>query len=92
MANITSQKKRIITNEKARIANKSKTSRVNTETRKFRELVSAGKFEEAKTQLNFVFSLIDNARLDNVYHINTASRKKANLAKLLDKAQKEQVK
>lgn len=88
MANIKSQKKRIITNEKARLANKSKTSRVNTETRKFRELVAAKNFDEANKQLNLVFSLIDKARLDNVYASNTASRKKANLAKLLDKAQK----
>lgn len=88
MANIKSQKKRIVTNEKARQANKAKTSRVNTEARKFRELVEAKKFDEANKQLNIVFSLIDRARLDNVYASNTASRKKANLAKLLDKAQK----
>ncbi|MBQ8761806.1 MAG: 30S ribosomal protein S20 [Clostridia bacterium] len=88
MANIKSQKKRIVTNEQARQANKAKKSRIATEVRKFREQVTAKDFENANKQLQLVFSLIDRARLDNVYHANTASRKKANLAKLLSDAQK----
>lgn len=88
MANIKSQKKRIVTNEQARQANKAKKSRIATEVRKFREQVTAKDFENANKQLQLVFSLIDRARLDSVYHANTASRKKASLAKLLSDAQK----
>lgn len=86
MANIKSQKKRIVTNEQARQANKAKKSRIATEVRKFREQVTAKDFENANKQLQLVFSLIDRARLDNVYHANTASRKKAGLARELSSA------
>ena len=86
MANIKSQKKRIITSEAARVANKSKKSRIATEVRKFREAIKANDLVKAEELLKNVVSLIDRARLDNVYHINTASRKKANLARELNNA------
>lgn len=86
MANIKSQKKRIVTSEAARLANKSKKSRIGTEIRKFREQISAKEFDKADESLKAIFSLIDRARLDNVYHANTASRKKANLARELHNA------
>lgn len=84
MANIKSQKKRIITNEIAHQANKSKKSRIATEVKKYKELIAKADLESAKKQLDNLFSLIDRARLDNVYHQNTANRKKAELAKLLN--------
>lgn len=86
MANIKSQKKRIVTSEAARLANKSKKSRIATEIRKFREQITAKEFDKADATLRTIFSLIDRARLDNVYHANTASRKKANLARELHNA------
>ncbi|MCL2540428.1 MAG: 30S ribosomal protein S20 [Firmicutes bacterium] len=86
MANIKSQKDRIVTNEKARLLNKAKKSRIATETKKFREFLAAGKVKEAEVQLKEVISLIDKARLDNVYHSNTASRKVAALSKQLSTA------
>ena len=88
LANIKSQKKRIVTNEIAHQRNKSKKSRIATEVRKYKELITKGDFETAQVKLNEIFSLIDRARLDNVYHINTASSKKSKLAKLLSDAQK----
>ena len=87
MANIKSQKKRIITSENARIANKSKKSRIATEIKKFREQIEAKDFDTANQTLRLIVSLIDRARLDGVYQTNTASRKKANLARQLYKAQ-----
>ena len=90
MANIKSQKKRIITNEQARIANKSKKSRIATEIRKFREQIAAKDFANAEATLKSAVSLIDRARLDNVYQANTASRKKASLAKELYNAKNAQ--
>lgn len=86
LANIKSQKKRIVTNEIAHQANKAKKSRIATEVRKYRELVKKGEFENAEKALNSLFSLIDRARLDGVYHKNTASNKKSTLAKLLSDA------
>ncbi|MBR4270881.1 MAG: 30S ribosomal protein S20 [Clostridia bacterium] len=86
MANIKSQKKRIKTNEQARLANKSKKSRIATEVRKYRDLIAAKDFDKAAKALDGLFSLIDRARLDNVYHDNTASRKKASLARELSNA------
>ncbi len=86
MANIKSQKKRIVTSEVARVANKSKKSRIATEIRKFREQIAEKNFEQAEATLREIVSLIDRARLDNVYHANTASRKKAGLAKELHTA------
>ncbi len=92
MANIKSQKKRIVTNEIAHQNNKSKKSRIATEVRKYKELITKGDFESAATKLNEIFSLIDRARLDHVYHQNTASSKKSKLAKLLSDAQKNSAK
>jgi len=86
VANIKSQKKRIITNEQAHMANKSKKSRIATEVRKYREQIAAKDFAAAEKTLSSVFSLIDRARLDHVYQSNTASRKKANLARELSSA------
>ena len=47
MANIKSQKKRILTNEKARLRNKSVKSSLKTAIRKFREAAAAGDAEKA---------------------------------------------
>ena len=88
MANIKSQKKRIVTNEIAHQRNKSKKSRIATEVRKFKEQIEKGDFENAQKKLSEIFGLIDRARLDSVYHQNTASSKKSRLAKMLSDAQK----
>ncbi len=88
MANIKSQKKRIVTNEIAHQRNKSKKSRIATEVRKYKELITKGELENASKSLNDIFSLIDRARLDGVYHKNSASSKKSKLAKLLSDAKK----
>lgn len=86
MANIKSQKKRIELAKAENLQNKSKKSRIATEVRTYRGLVKEQKFEEAQKALNNLFSLIDRARLDNVYKQNTASRKKAALARELSQA------
>lgn len=86
MANIKSQKKRIELAKAENLQNKSKKSRIATEVRTFRGLVKDQKFDEAQKALNNLFSLIDRARLDNVYKQNTASRKKATLARELSQA------
>lgn len=89
MANIKSQKKRIQIAKAENLQNKSKKSRIATEVRNFRNLIAEKKFDEAQKALNGLFGLIDRARLDNVYKINTASRKKAALSKELFNAKNE---
>ena len=86
MANIKSQKKRIQIAKAENLQNKSKKSRIATEVRNYRGLIADKKFDEASKALNNLFSLIDRARLDNVYKANTASRKKANLSRELSTA------
>ncbi len=88
MANIKSQEKRNITNEQKHQANKSKKSRIATAVRSYRALITKSELDNAEAKLNEIYSLIDRARLDNVYHLNTASRKKAALAKLLTEAKR----
>ncbi|MBQ7603261.1 MAG: 30S ribosomal protein S20 [Clostridia bacterium] len=86
MANIKSQKKRIEIAKAENLQNKSKKSRIATEVRNFRGMIKDAKLDEAQKALNNLFSLIDRARLDGVYKINTASRKKAALARELSNA------
>lgn len=84
MANIKSAKKRILVNEKKREQNLSIKSNIRTYTKKVKTLVAEGKKDEAKEMLNVAFSKIDNAASENVIHKNSAARKKASLAKLVD--------
>jgi ribosomal protein S20 len=86
VANIKPQKKRIEIAKAENLQNKSKKSRIATEVRTYRGLIEAKKFDDAQKALNNLFSLIDRARLDNVYKANTASRKKAALARELSNA------
>ena len=86
MANIKSQIKRIQISENERMANKAKRSRVATEIKKFRLALAEGKIAEAQELLKSCVSLIDSARLDGVYHKNTASRKVSALTCEFNKA------
>jgi small subunit ribosomal protein S20 len=85
MANIKQQKKRVLTNEKARQRNQAVRSRLHTETRKFRALVAAGDKEGAEKQLRVVSRLFDKAATKHVIHRNNAANKKSGLAAELNK-------
>ncbi|MDQ3905096.1 MAG: 30S ribosomal protein S20, partial [Actinomycetota bacterium] len=61
MANIKSQLKRIRTNEKARLRNKSVKSSLKTAVRKFREAASAGDKDRAVTELVTASRALDKA-------------------------------
>lgn len=77
MANIKSQKKRIITNEKRRLANASFKSAMRTAIKKVRVAVEAKDLEAAEKALPVAISLIDKSVHNRIQHINTASRQKA---------------
>ena len=84
MANIKSAKKRILVNDKKRDQNKNIVSEIKTDIKKFKELAATNE-AEAKEFLNVVFKKIDSAANKNIFHKNNASRKKAALAKMLNK-------
>lgn len=85
MANIKSQKKRILTNEVARQRNQAIRSRLHTESRKFRALVEAGDKEGAEKQLRVASRLYDKAVTKGTLHRNNAANKKSGMAALLNK-------
>ena len=51
--------------------------------KKFHELISTKKLDEAKAFLNKVFSLLDKASKKKVIHIRLANRRKSRLSKKL---------
>lgn len=85
MANIKSQKKRILTNEKARLRNQAVRSAVRTEIRKFREAVAAGDKDAAEAQLRVASRALDKSVTKGVFHRNNAANKKSNMAKAFNK-------
>ena len=81
MANIKSQKKRIITNEKARLRNKAVKSALRTEVRKFREAVAAGDADKVQTHARAASRALDKAVSKGVIHKNQAANRKSAIAK-----------
>ncbi|MDO4908815.1 MAG: 30S ribosomal protein S20 [Corynebacterium sp.] len=85
MANIKSQKKRIRTNEAARLRNQAVKSEVRTEIRKLREIVAEGNKEAAEAQLRHASRKLDKAVSKGVLHRNNAANKKSAMALLVNK-------
>jgi len=84
LANIKSQIKRNLTNEKARLRNKQVRTEVKSVTRVVREQVEAGNADEAKTALQAASRKLDKAVSKGVLHKNTAANRKSKLAKLVN--------
>ncbi|SMG06922.1 SSU ribosomal protein S20P [Corynebacterium pollutisoli] len=85
MANIKSQMKRNITNEKARVRNQAVRSAVRTEIRKFRETIEAGDKAAAEAQLRTASRALDKAVTKGVFHRNNAANKKSSMALAFNK-------
>ena len=81
MANIKSQIKRIKTNEKARLRNKSVKSSLKTAVRKFREAADSGDAAAASTALRDASRQLDKAVSKGVIHANQAANRKSAMAK-----------
>ena len=81
MANIKSQIKRIRTNEKARLRNKSVKSELKTHVRRVREAVAGGDKEAAEAALRTASKKLDKAVSKGVIHANQAANRKSALAK-----------
>lgn len=86
MANIKSQIKRIKTNEKARLRNKSVSSSIKTALRKFRETITAGDSASITSELRSASKALDVAVAKGVLHKNAAANKKSSMAKAAAKA------
>ena len=86
MANIKSQIKRIKTNEKARLRNKSVSSSIKTAVRKFRDAVSVGDAAVISDELRTASQALDVAVQKGVLHKNSAANKKSSMAKAASKA------
>ncbi|GAB7069314.1 30S ribosomal protein S20 [Mycobacterium hodleri] len=85
MANIKSQKKRILTNETARLRNQSVKSALRTAVRGFREAIDAGEKDKAAALLATTSRKLDKAASKGVIHKNQAANKKSALAQALHK-------
>ena len=77
MANIKSQKKRILTNEKARLRNKAVKSALRTHVRNFREAAAAGDKDKATDLAKVANRALDKAASKGVIHTNQAANRKS---------------
>jgi small subunit ribosomal protein S20 len=83
MANIASQKKRILRSERERRENRRLTSVVKTRFRELESSVDAGDAEAMREQHRLLVSRIDKAVQKGAMHANTAARKKQRAARLV---------
>jgi small subunit ribosomal protein S20 len=80
VANIKSQLKRIRTNEKARLRNKSIKSSLKTAIRRFREAAAAGEKDRSLGELQTASRQLDKAVSKGVIHRNQAANRKSAMA------------
>jgi small subunit ribosomal protein S20 len=85
VANIKSQQKRNITNERRRLRNKSVKSSLHTAIRSFRSAAAEGDKDKASELLVSTSRKLDKAASKGVIHKNQAANKKSALAQALQK-------
>lgn len=82
MANIKSQKKRIITNEKSRLRNRMVKSELKTAVRRVREAVAEGDGKAAYAAACAACRLMDKAASKGIIHKNQAANRKSGIMAL----------
>jgi small subunit ribosomal protein S20 len=82
MANIASQKKRILRSERERTENRLLTSSVKTHFRRLESAVEAGDADNVASEQRTLVSKIDKAIQKGALHKNTGARKKAKAARI----------
>jgi small subunit ribosomal protein S20 len=82
MANIASQKKRILRSERERTENRLLTSTVKTYFRRLESAVEAGDASKVGVEHRALVSRIDKAVQKGAMHKNTGARKKSKAARL----------
>lgn len=88
MANIASQKKRILRSERERTENRLLTSTVKTHFRRLESAVEGGDASAIEAEQRDLVSKIDKAVQKGAMHLNTGSRKKAKAARIATGASK----
>jgi small subunit ribosomal protein S20 len=83
MANIHSQKKRILRAERERLENRRYTSTIRTYFRRLQAAVAAGEDEAAADEHRTLVRTIDKAVKRGAMHRNTGARKKSRAARVL---------
>ena len=86
MANIKSQKKRNLTNERARRRNRAVKSQLKTAVRAVHRAIDAGDFDEAQELAENAGRLLDKAVTKGVIHKNQAANRKSGVMKVAVKA------
>ncbi|MFI5029009.1 MAG: 30S ribosomal protein S20 [Solirubrobacterales bacterium] len=82
MANIASQKKRILRSERERTENRLLTSTVKTHFRRLESAVEAGKADAIASEHKLLVSRIDKAVQQGALHKTTGARKKSRAARI----------
>jgi len=82
MANIHSQKKRILRSERERLENRRYVSRIKTYFRRLERAVTAGDDSSADTEHRELVKTIDKAVKRGALHRNTGARKKSRAARV----------
>ena len=82
MANIHSQKKRILRAERERLENRRYTSAIKTYFRRLERSVAEGDTETAEIEHRWLESTIDKAVKRGAIHRNTGARKKSRAARI----------
>jgi small subunit ribosomal protein S20 len=81
VANIKSQKKRVLTNEKARLRNKAVRSELKTATKKVHAAIEAGDGDAARAAALDASRLLDKAASKGVIHAHQAANRKSGIMK-----------
>jgi small subunit ribosomal protein S20 len=82
MANIASQKKRILRSERERVENRLLTSTVKTHFRRLESAVEGGDAAVVEAEHRALVSKIDKAVQKGALHKNTGARKKSKAARI----------
>ncbi len=82
MANIHSQKKRILRAERERLENRRYTSSIRTYFRRLEQAVTTGEAETAEAEHRVLVQTIDKAVKRGALHRNNGARKKSRAARL----------
>jgi small subunit ribosomal protein S20 len=83
MANIASQKKRILRSERERVENRRLTSSVKTHFRRLEAAAQSGDGDAAATEHRELVSRIDKAVQKGALHARNGARKKSRAARIL---------
>ena len=81
MAHSKQALKRVRQNERDRLANKAKSTRMKTEVKKLMTAIEAGEKQKAEEMLPFICKMIDKAAKEAIIHANTAARKKSQVSR-----------